>query len=538
MDTLASDSCHTLSDTDIETISQEELVIFDTVQTCYSNQKDIIVLYTSGTAVQHTRSDWIGLFKKGWQTTSDYSLHQWVPFDPISTWQPRRRKTIFSQADVSKLSGTFQFLYVAGEEQVLGVSETFQISDKDLPSGSALSNQPPQSLSLHSLEFLSSSSLSSEDHEHCKYKVNKIKSLSDHTLAQSTNSSFKSNEFSSLQDSATLSDFHLPLSNDGFYQKLKFVKHGNEEKARSNDDDLNYLNLSSPLPQGSKLIQELGDKLQSSSSRSSSIIFSPYGQRAFPKAIHFHPYQRPRQSLALSMSRENFHSLWLEVYRNAVPDSSFLSFDPFKSLTKSEVNKLKVWKTASTNDIKEDNPLSISNVISKIQEPPPSSSQASEAEMKDGDTDEDSSNFSILDKKSQNVCNSVLKMFEKKMPSENDDRERCTTSRSLKKFTFSFTGNEVSNTLVPTWPKNFPLSMSGVEKPQTSADPCVKASKDEARRENHSFVITAATDNFLASAGFSTNGPNIAAKFHGTSFLGVSRPRKRSAPTLNEIAYK
>ena len=245
------------SDTDIETINTEELVIFDSTQTFYSTKKDIVVTYTSGNAVENTPKDWVGMFKSGWKTIYDFSAYQWVPLDPISAWESRRRRSIFPQADIEFLVGDFQFVYVTGDYQVIGVSEGFQLSDFIPKSYSSLfaSDTLPQSLSLISLG--SSSSSSSEENECDEETPEEKKCASEQVSSKPVVTEPQVTTVSIPNDNWTLSDFVIANNSGTLYEKLRFTE---------TFDPKEFVNEFEPLKQiyhslhkrQMKLVEEIG----------------------------------------------------------------------------------------------------------------------------------------------------------------------------------------------------------------------------------------------------------------------------------------
>ncbi|KAL8608995.1 hypothetical protein ACOMHN_059926 [Nucella lapillus] len=209
-----------LSDTDLETINSEELVIFHSTHTAYSNRNDIVVVYSSGNAVSTSPKDWIGLFKTGWQTMYDFSAFQWVPFNPLRPFQPNKRRTIFPQADIEDILGRFQFLYITGDNDVIGVSDSFDVCGVDiaLEYNSFAQERIPSSLSLISLGSLSSSSDDNTSWELTSEKTD---------VAEETHSNSASAEMTALvprKDYWTLSDFVVGSRVEGLFQKLRFVQ--------------------------------------------------------------------------------------------------------------------------------------------------------------------------------------------------------------------------------------------------------------------------------------------------------------------------
>lgn len=314
----SSNSVLAFSDTDIETINTEELVIFDSTQTFYSTKKDIVVTYASGNAVENSPRDWVGLFKGGWQTVLDFSAYQWVPLDPLSAWESRRRRTIFPQADIEILYGDFQFLYVNGDQQVIGVSETVQLSDFDpIPLSSLLSRDTlPQSLSLISL---GSSSASSEENE-CEEETSDEKKCASEQqpLSKPVFTEPEVTTVSLRNDNWTLSDFVIGNNSRTIYEKLRFAETFEPKDLVDEYEPLKQFYLSL-RKRHNTFVEEVGtdnSELAPIPRAGDDVVSSgvPVCDKPIVKTV-VPPMTIPAAPLMYSFWREHFHRSCLEYYR-------------------------------------------------------------------------------------------------------------------------------------------------------------------------------------------------------------------------------
>ncbi|XP_070174824.1 streptococcal hemagglutinin-like isoform X2 [Littorina saxatilis] len=315
--TAASESSSpTISDTDLETVNTEELVMFNSTQTFYTNKEDICVFYTAGNDVDIAIKDWVGLFRSGWEATRDFSTYRCVQFTPYNVFAPRTRKTIFPQLDIQGLFGDFQFLYVTAEEQVIGVSERFKISDLEPKSDSPvlISETILQSLSLISLEsMLSSSSDSSQSVDESTFE--KVKSASEEALSKPVFDVPVLSSVVSSNDNWSLSDFVIGTNSGALCEKLRFPETLDAKSIVDEYEPLKQFYLSL-RPRKQALIEEVKEDQSDSAPPSSSKDSKTSALVLYNRPISFPSSSFPSPSTrVLSFSRERFQRSCLEMYR-------------------------------------------------------------------------------------------------------------------------------------------------------------------------------------------------------------------------------
>ncbi|KAK7485050.1 hypothetical protein BaRGS_00023689 [Batillaria attramentaria] len=520
-----------LSDSDIETINSEELVLFETTRTFYTN--------SSGSAVDHSPRDWIGLFQSGWQTPSDFSTFQWVPIDPISAWHPRKRRTIFPQADVNDLSGDFQFLYITCQQDVIGVSEIFQIIDVDLVA--SIHDKLPHSLSLISLETDSSSSEESQTGGESKDDVKNP--ASEHDVAKPPEPEAKPRTPSPLPDNWTLSDFVIGVHPDIFCSRLRFA-----DDVKDIVEEYEPLkNFSSALRQSkSKLVEEVDaeikpDHVTLNAGSELNLRGRGFGRGNKPHDYQHHPYLRQRPSLVLSVSRDNFKRSCLESCGKTSSDPILcrqldtLHANPLIS----HVENVKKWS----------NSLQAEKSSSAERSPVATFGNSESASSKDVDVVHRDTPEAPRPKQ-------TLPIFRKKQPVENDE-DINPLPLALPTPTLKFTqssGNEFSRSamftslITPTVSKISMLPLFDVNRGLLSpALAKIEAKKGEddddglltTKRGNPMFMLADSlahlvSDQSISRLGsFTTGTGSKTTSKSSVNKLRVSRPRKRLGQTVS-----
>jgi predicted nucleic acid-binding Zn-ribbon protein len=103
-------------------------VNFCNVPECYTSGADVECLYVIGKELEISSRDWVGLYKVGWRSSSDYVCYGWSPIPPnYAAGKEFTNRVTFPGSKLPKDDGEFyQFCYVSGSGQVRGASTPFQ----------------------------------------------------------------------------------------------------------------------------------------------------------------------------------------------------------------------------------------------------------------------------------------------------------------------------------------------------------------------------------------------------------------------------
>lgn len=118
-----------------QSLSDSEFVavVFHSIQECYPPELNIECRYTIKPTVKPTSSDWIGIFRVGWQSLKDYVMYQWSPMPSVkySDGKPISNRVVFPGKSLPKSEEEFyQFCYVSNKSDIRGASVPFQIKTK------------------------------------------------------------------------------------------------------------------------------------------------------------------------------------------------------------------------------------------------------------------------------------------------------------------------------------------------------------------------------------------------------------------------
>lgn len=128
-----SENSSTVSSVESGEESKFAAVVFHNVQEIYIPRKDIRCCYSIKPSVSPTSSDWIGLFKVGWQSYKDYLCYEYSPVVDNSaasrTASFSLQRSVLFRGDrlPTEENEFYQFCYVTSSGEIRGASYPFQI---------------------------------------------------------------------------------------------------------------------------------------------------------------------------------------------------------------------------------------------------------------------------------------------------------------------------------------------------------------------------------------------------------------------------
>ncbi|XP_075797905.1 calcium-binding and coiled-coil domain-containing protein 2 [Microtus pennsylvanicus] len=104
-------------------------VVFNGVEDFYLPGGDVTCRYSFTRQFNPRHSDWIGIFKVGWETIKDYYTYVWVPM-PSPEELTTQQEVLFKAYYLPKDGENYQFCYVDEDGKVQGASTPFQFCSK------------------------------------------------------------------------------------------------------------------------------------------------------------------------------------------------------------------------------------------------------------------------------------------------------------------------------------------------------------------------------------------------------------------------
>lgn len=99
-------------------------ILFEDLNECYAESQDLECVFTLNELVKIDTSDWIGIYKVGFNNCKDHICKQQIEMDKV---KDSKGSIVFTADQVPKDDGEFyQFVYVSQQSQIRGASIPFQ----------------------------------------------------------------------------------------------------------------------------------------------------------------------------------------------------------------------------------------------------------------------------------------------------------------------------------------------------------------------------------------------------------------------------